>query len=67
MRIAPDTGAVSTLATVTLPAFYQGIAGNGAGEAVVADDALYLLAPPTGPAGGSQPGRLYRVALGGTT
>jgi hypothetical protein len=67
VRIAPDTGAVSTLATLTLPAFYRGIAGSGAGEAVVADGALYLLAPPTGPAGGSLPGRLYRVALGGTT
>ena len=67
VRIDPNNGNISTLATVTLPDFYNGNADHGAQSSIVADGALYLLGPPTGPAGGSLPGRLYRIALGGAS
>lgn len=67
VRIDPNNGSVSTLATVMLSHFYNGNYEDGAQSAVVFDGALYLLAQPTGPAGGLLPGRLYRIALGGAS
>jgi hypothetical protein len=43
-RVNTSTGAISTVATVTLPEFWNGPDGTQQPDAVVADDTLFLLA-----------------------
>ena len=61
VHIDPSSGAVRPIATLPLPAFWQGNFFSGSSEAALFDDAFYLLVPPGTPAG--SPGALYRVPL----
>jgi hypothetical protein len=62
VRIDPATGVVRPIATVSVPAFWQGNDTQGANSAALFDRALYLLVAP-GYNASNPPGELYRIAL----
>ncbi len=59
IRIDPRSGEISDVAQLMLPAFWQGPADTGPGDAVIYGGCLYLVVPGPGGTGGD----LYRVRL----
>lgn len=59
IRIDPATGAVQTIASVTVPTYWQGNYRDGSSEVILFDRSLFLLVPP----GSDTPGTLYRIPL----
>lgn len=64
VHIDPSNGAISTIAEVPLPKFWQGFGPGSWKLAALFKNSLYLLAPPSG-TGANLPGALYRIPLPG--